>query len=114
MARRLASALALLLLCTPVIAQAPTELKGHTGLIYGVAFSPDGKLLVSAGADALVKLWDVTGQKELKTLKGHDGPVTGAVFTPDNASVLSIGFDRYLRVWSVASGMETKKLGPAP
>ena len=91
------------------------DLKGHTALVYSVAFSPDGKLLASAGADGLVKIWDIAGQKELKTLKGHDGPVTGVVFTPDGKGVISIGLmDRTVRQWNVADGKEVKKMGPTP
>src|SRR5947208_2398078 len=108
-------AVALAFLVAPGPADAAAkELKGHSALVYSLAFSPDGRQLASAGADALVKVWDVAAQKELKTLKGHEGAVTGVVFTPDGKDVLSIGFDRYLRVWEVASGKETKKLGPAP
>jgi WD40 repeat protein len=70
--------------------------------------------LASAGADALVKLWEVAAQKEVKALKGHDGAVTGVVFSPDSESVLSIGFDRHVRQWNVADGTEIKKLGPTP
>src|SRR5438105_4054862 len=92
----------------------PTELKGHTALVYHLAFSPDGKTLASAGADQLVKLWDVSAKKELKSLKGQEGAVTGAVFAKDGATVVSVGFDRLVRVWNVASGKEVKKLGPTP
>jgi WD40 repeat protein len=84
----------------------------HGNHVYSVSFSPDGKYLASAGADNIIKIWDVAGQKEFKQLKGPTDAVTGAVFTADNANVVSIGFDRLIRIWNVASGMETKKLGP--
>ena len=80
--------------------------------VYSIAYSPDGKLLASGGADNLVKIWDVVGMKELKQLKGHDMPVTGVAFAGDSATLVSIGLDRTIRVWNVADGKETKKLGP--
>src|SRR5437764_67831 len=99
-------------------AEKPVEIKAHNALGDALAFSPDGKQLVSAGADGVAKVWDVAGQKELKALKAQPpaglppAALTGAVFTPDGKSVVTIGQDRFLRVWDVGTGMETKKLGP--
>src|SRR5262249_25497537 len=50
-------------------------LTGHTGRVQSVAFSPDGRRLVSAAADRMAKVWDAqTGQEQL-TFKGLAGPV---------------------------------------
>ena len=46
-------------------------LKGHTGWVRSVAFSPDGKTLASGSDDKTIKLWDVATGKEQATLKGH-------------------------------------------
>jgi WD40 repeat protein len=89
----------------------PTELKGHTGLIYSLAFSPDGKLLATAGFDNLVKLWDfAAGGKEIRTLTGHVGPVYSVAFHPDGKTLVSSSDDKTIRLWNVADGKLIREL----
>src|ERR1051325_182493 len=64
-----------------VLAQAPAEFKGHTGLVYSGAFSPDGKVLATGSFDNTVKLWDFATGKELHTLKGHMNQVYCVAFS---------------------------------
>jgi hypothetical protein len=55
----------------------------HALAVTGVAFSPDGAHLASAGSDKVVHLWDVATGHELVHLSGHADRVTSVAFSPD-------------------------------
>ena len=44
---------------------------GHLGVIYGVDFSPDGRYILSGGADGTARLWDVQTGAEVRRFIGH-------------------------------------------
>jgi WD40 repeat protein len=59
--------------------------KGHKGEIFGLAFSPDGKLLASAGNEGNVCLWDLTGSAPtLRRVMPAGTSLAGVAFSPDS------------------------------
>lgn len=82
-------------------AQTPAEFKGHQGLIYNLAFSPDGKVLATASFDNTVKLWDYATGKEIAVLKGHTSPVYAVAFSSDG-TIATGGADNLIKIWDKA------------
>jgi WD40 repeat protein len=74
-----------------------------------VAFSPDGTILAIGGADGLLHLWDVGGQKFLSHFGGHEGAVCRVLFSPDGKTLASAGEDRTVRLWELATGKQRRK-----
>src|SRR5260370_1055354 len=90
----------------PLAAQPVLTLKGHTGFISGVAFSPDGKSLVSGSWDKTVRVWNATTGQPVLTLKGHLGTVWSVCFSPDGRRLASACLDHTVKVWDSATGQE--------
>ncbi|MBM0743066.1 caspase family protein [Phormidium sp. CLA17] len=75
------------------------RLEGHNNYVYGIAFSPDGQLIATAGYDKVAKLWSVDG-KELLTLQGHEQGVTDVSFSPDGKLIATASEDKTAKLWS--------------
>ena len=58
------------------------EIKAHKGIVYGITWSPDGKILASASTDGTVKLWQPDGTL-LRTLKLDGSGFWDVAFSPD-------------------------------
>jgi len=85
-----------------------TQLEHHKGhIVTCVAFSRDGKRLISGSYQGTVKVWELTTGKELQVLKGH-GSLGCVAFSSDGNTVASAS--AAVRVWSVKTGKEILSL----
>jgi eukaryotic-like serine/threonine-protein kinase len=85
-------------------------LRGHGGIVLGVAVSRDGKTLASASSGGTLKLWDMPSGKVRATLQGHTGAIWSVAFSPDGLTLASAGEDNTVRLWDVATGEEQATL----
>ena len=80
------------------------------GSILSVAFSPNGKLLATAGEVGEIQLWQVADMKPLLTLKSHLRWILSIAFSPDGKTLASSSDDRTIKLWDVSDGKCLKTL----
>jgi WD40 repeat protein len=87
---------------------AKLEAHGAEGLCRPFAFSPDGRLLATAGGPrgpiggSMVRVWDRATGRDLRRFPGHRGSVTAVAFTPDGRSLVSGSEDGTGLVWDIS------------
>ncbi len=78
--------------------------------VVGLSLSRDGKTLVAAGTDGVIRVWDVASGQMRRTLNGHTNSVYKAEFSPNDKLIASSSRDTTARIWDFAAGRELYKL----
>jgi WD40 repeat protein len=73
-------------------------------LVTAITFSPDGKLLLTGGADHTARIWDAEKGVLLHDLIRHDGQINGTAFTPDGGLAATAGHDGIVCIWDPHTG----------
>ena len=80
----------------------PRVFFGHTSLVSGLAFNPDGSLLASSCFDTLARIYNVETEQQVLTLPGHGDVVWRVTFSPDGNFLATAGRDHQARVYLLA------------
>ena len=97
-------------------------LQGHTSFVPSVAYSPDGRHIVSGSDDETIQLWDAqTGGQVGNPLQGHTDSVLSVAFSPDGRHIVSGSSDETIQPWDAQTGgqdkgqtTKTKLITPSP
>src|SRR5574341_184038 len=82
----------------------PRDFGGHTNEIFSVAFSPDGKYMLTGSNDWTARLWDARTGQVVHVFSGHTSGVTSVAFSPDGKYVLTGSLDSIARLWETQTG----------
>lgn len=79
-------------------------MRGHASAVVTVAASPDGRTLVSGGADATLRVWDPASGELKRTIANHGDRVNALAWSPDGRFLASASRDRTVRIWQPEIG----------
>jgi hypothetical protein len=80
------------------------SLKGHGSAVFSVAYSPNGKRIVSCSWDHTVKVWDAETGKQVLNLKGHEGTVHHMTYSPDGKRICGRDGTYKVLTWDATTG----------
>lgn len=78
--------------------------KGQVGFVPGLAWSANGRIVVSGGDDSTVRPWEAATGKALPVLRGHTGRVQFVAIHKDNQLVLSSDSNGKVVLWDLKEG----------
>jgi WD40 repeat protein len=79
-------------------------LKGHTDAVRCLAWTKDGKTLISGSYDHLIRTWDTTNWEQIAVLDEHIQGVIGVVISPNDRILASVSVDNTALLWNLENG----------
>jgi WD40 repeat protein len=88
----------------------PAKILTNADGVLTVAFSPDGKRLISGHTNGPVEIWDLEGQAPPLRLSGHVNNISDTVVDGDNRFLASGSLDNSAKLWDLATHKELATL----
>jgi WD40 repeat protein len=89
----------------PVFSQADIVVQsGHTGGVSAIAYSHNGKYMLTGAGDNSIVLWDFKSGMQVRRYAGHSKGITGVCFTSDDKLLVSCSHDQTLKIWDTYTG----------
>jgi tetratricopeptide (TPR) repeat protein len=80
------------------------QVLNHQGPVRVVLFSPDGRILATAGDEHAARLWNVVSGKQCGAALGHNAPVRAVAFSADGRRLLTGSDDQTAQLWDATTG----------
>ena len=80
------------------------QLKGADAWVRGIAFSPDGKTMLTGGYDGRLLWWPLEGEKPERTVEAHTGWIMSVAISPDGKQIATTGNDKLVKIWNFTDG----------
>ena len=82
---------------------------GHGSIVFGLVYSPDGKLLITSGADGAIRYWDAATGAPVALSVGHAGRAAPLDISADGRTLVSGGADGQVKVWDIDAVLRAAK-----
>jgi WD40 repeat protein len=82
-----------------------TNLKGHTKIVYCLAWTADGSTLISGSMDFSIRTWNTTTWQQIHVLTGHTDDVYRIAISPNGPVLASASWDKTARLWNLENGL---------